>query len=501
MNRTHVVLLAAAAALTTGACTVGPDFRRPDAPAGSGYSQSVPRTGSASSVAYGKDVADDWYQLFQSEALNALVHQALDGNPDLEATRHGLAAAQLELQAVSGAALPQIDASGGISRAHVNGSEFYAPVNALSATGDRFALGPSLAYNLDPFGGVRRSIESQQAATASVRDQVLNTYVTLVDQVIVTAFDYAATLQQIDVTQALVEDLRAQFELTQTLENAGKITRSDTLQAQTQLENVRATLPALEQQRDAYRNALAQLCGKAPDDFELPHLSLSDFTLPHELPLSLPSDLVRQRPDVLAAEDNLHEASARIGVAKAARLPSITLSAQYAQQTTKANEFLTQPGGVWSFGLDLAAPIFHGGTLAARERQAREEYLQAQASYRSTVIAAFVEVANSLRSLEHDSDSYLVHGVALDAARANRDLAVAQYRAGRYTELQVLTAEQQYQDAALSQVQADVQRFTDIATLFRALGGGWWNAPHDPALLPVADARPLEDNARPPAAR
>ena len=494
MHRTRLVLLGLLAMVTTVACTLGPDFKRPDATATSAYTRAMPADGFAGSVAYGGDVAQDWYQLFHSEALNALVHQALVGNPDLEAARHGLVAAQLELRAVSGSALPQIDATGQIGRAHINGSLLDGPVNELSVTGNRFSLGPTLAYNLDPFGGVRRSIESQRAATSNVRDEVLNTYVTLVDQVVITAFDYTATRAQIEVTQSLVEELRAQFELTQTLENAGKITRSDTLQAQTQLENVRATLPGLEQQRDTFRNALAQLSGKTPDEFGPLELSLQDFTLPRELPVSLPSILVQHRPDILAAEDKLHQASAGIGVAEAARLPSISLSAQYAQQTTKINEFLTRPGGVWSVGADLTAPIFHGGTLAAREQEAREQYLQAQATYRSTVIAAFVEVANALRSLEHDGDGYLAHSRALDAARANRDLAVTQYRAGRYTELQVLTAEQQYQDAALSQVQADAQRFTDIATLFRALGGGWWNAPHDPSLLPVADARTHGDS-------
>jgi NodT family efflux transporter outer membrane factor (OMF) lipoprotein len=489
MNTTRHILLGTLVALTTAACTVGPNFKRPDPPENTAYSQSMPKTDPTRNMSYGGDVAEDWYRLFHSEALNSLVQQALAGNPDLEAARHGLVAAQLELTAVSGTALPQIDATGQVGRAHVNGSFLYGPVNEITATGNRFARGPTLAYNLDIFGGVRRSIESQQAATANARDQVLNTYVTLVDQVVITAFDYAATKAQIEVTQQLVDDLRSQFDLTQTLEQRGKVTRSDTLQAQTQLENVQATLPDLEQQRDTYRNALAQLSGKTPDEFAAPDLSLRDFMLPQDLPVSVPSVLVQHRPDILAAEDNLHQASARIGVATAARLPSITLSAQYAQQTTLIHEFLTRPGGVWSVGGDLAAPIFHGGTLAAREKEAREQYLQAQSTYRGTVVAAFVEVANALRSLEHNGDSYLMHSRARDAALANRDLAITQYRAGRYSELQVLTAEQQYQDAALSQVQADAERFTDIATLFRALGGGWWTAPHDPSLLPVADAR------------
>jgi NodT family efflux transporter outer membrane factor (OMF) lipoprotein len=478
MNRRNGLAVLAAALL--GACTLGPSFTRPAAPA-TGYLHAAPAPGATRSVSYGGEVAADWYRLFHSAALEQLVRTALERNPDLQAARHGLAAAQYELQAVAGSQLPQIDASGQIGRAHANGSLFYGPVNALDVTGNRWELGPALAYNLDVFGGTRRAIESQRAATAAVRDQLLNTYVTLVDQTVITAFDYAASQAQIDVTRALVDELQSQYQLTQTLENAGKITRSDTLLAQTQLENLRATLPALEQQRDAYRNALAQLCGETPDEFTPPALSLRDFTLPAQLPLSLPSSLVRQRPDVLAAEDSLHQASAAIGVAEAARFPALSLSAQYAQQTTNLNEFLTRPGAVWSVGLNATAPIFHGGTLAARQHEAEERYRQSLSSYHATVITAFVEVANALQALQHDADGYAAHRTALAAAESDRDLALDQYHAGKYTELQVLTAEQQYQQAALTEVQADVQRFTDTAALFRALGGGWWNAAEDRA--------------------
>jgi NodT family efflux transporter outer membrane factor (OMF) lipoprotein len=315
---------------------------------------------------------------------------------------------------------------------------------------------------------------------------VLNTYVTLVDQVVITAFDYAATGAQIEVTEALVQEYQSQYELTRTLENAGKITRSDTLIAQTQLENLRATLPSLEQQREVYRNALAQLCGQTPDDFRVPPLSLRDFTLPAQLPLSLPAALVQQRPDVLAAEATLHQASATIGVAEAARLPGLSITAQYAQQTSQLSDFLTHAGGVWSLGLNASAPLFHGGTLAARQHEAEERYRQSAATYRSTVIAAFVDVANALQALQHDAENYAAHSTALAAARASLDLTLEQYRAGKYTELQVLTAQQQYEQAALTEVQADAQRFTDTATLFRALGGGWWNASGDPAALTAA---------------
>lgn len=480
------LLVAGAAAALTAGCTVGPDFVKPEAPPVA-YSRSVPATGGTQSFAYGAAVAGDWYRLFRSDALDRLVRQALANNPDLDGARHGLAAAQDELRAVSGAALPQIDATGQIGRGHINGSELYAPVNALDATGNRYAIGPSLAYNLDAFGGVRRSIESQQAQTAAVRDQLRDTYVTLVDQVVVTAFDYAAVQARIQVIRSLISELQAQYDLTVRLENAGKVIHSDTLQAQTQLENVRATLPDLEQQRDAYRDALARLSGETPDAFHMPSLTLADFTLPGQLPVSLPSALVQQRPDVLAAEESLHAASAEIGVAEAARLPQLSLSAQYAQQATRLNELFTQPGGIWAAGLDFAAPLFHGGSLAARADEAKQRYAQALSAYHGTVITAFVDVADALQALQHDGDSDSAHNRALEAARENQELAAAEYRAGKYTELQVLTAEQQYQSAALTQVQADVQQFTDTASLFRALGGGWWNI-RDGALASTADA-------------
>jgi NodT family efflux transporter outer membrane factor (OMF) lipoprotein len=471
--------------LLAGGCTVGPNFVRPTPPPG-GYEAAAPAPTATRTINPGAGIADDWYQLFHSPALDQLVRRALAANPDLESARHGLVAAQFELKAVAGTELPQVDLTGGVGRAHINGSYFYGPVDAIDVTGNRFALGPELAYNLDPFGGTRRQVEAQRAGTAVVRAQVLNTYITLVDQVVITAFDYAATGAQIEVTEALVQEYQSQYELTRTLENAGKITRSDTLLAQTQLENLRATLPSLEQQREVYRNALAQLCGQTPDDFRVPPLSLRDFALPAQLPLSLPATLVQQRPDVLAAEATLHQASATIGVAEAARLPTLSISAQYAQQTSQLSDFLTHAGGIWSVGLNASAPLFHGGTLAARQHEAEERYRQSAATYRSTVIAAFVDVANALQALQHDAENYAAHSQALAAARASLDLTLEQYRAGKYTELQVLTAQQQYEQAALTEVQADAQRFTDTATLFRALGGGWWNAPRDPAALAAA---------------
>lgn len=216
----------------------------------------------------------------------------------------------------------------------------------------------------------------------------------------------------------------------------------------------------------------------------MPPLALDDFKLPQSVPVSFPSTLVRQRPDVLAAEDRLHQASAAIGVARAARFPALTLSAQFSKEVSKIAEFSTPAADVGSLGLNLAAPILHGGSLAAREQAARARYAQAEALYRSTVISAFREVADSLQSLEMDEASHAAYERALASARASRDIVGAQFAAGSVNELQVLTIQQQYLSAALAEVQSRVKRFADVASLFRALGGGWWNAPEDPASLP-----------------
>ena len=464
-------------------CAVGPNFKRPNAP--TAENPAPPQAAGLQSITFGGDVPADWYTVFHSQSLNTLVQEALRANPNLEGARHSLLAAQYELQAVAGSALPQLEVGAKASRAKINGSFLYQPAETLQVTGNQYSLGPSLAYDLDVFGRIRRTIESQAAQTDQARHQALNVYITLINEVVLTAFDFAASAEQLEVTRALVDDLQAQYDLTQTLENAGKTTRSDTLQAKSQLENTRAGLPGLEKQRDIYRNTLLRLTGKTPDDDALPLLALSDFALPAQLPLSLPSQLVRQRPDVLEAEDTLHQASAEIGVAEAARFPSFNISAQYAQQSGKTGDLFTRAAQVWSIGINVAQPVFEGGRLRAREKEARQVFLQAQAQYRGTVIDALTEVANAMQALQHDTDGYNAHNTALDAARANRDLARVQFERGLVSELVVLTAEQQYQNGVLTQVQADAQRFADAANLFHALGGGWWNAKADAILEPV----------------
>ena len=409
-------------------CAVGPNFKRP-APPASAYAPP-PATVGEQHTQYGDEVASDWYALFKSDAINRLVHDTLAANPDLEAARHNLRAAQYELQAVAGTALPQLAFDGKATRAHVNGSLLYEPDENLQVTANQYSLGLSLAYDLDIFGRLRRTIEAQAAQTSGVGRQALNIYVTLVNQVVVTAFSYAATVEQIDVTRRLVDDLQKQYDLTHLLEDAGKIVRSETLQAKPSSRTPGRVCRPWRSSVTCIGNALFRLTGKVPQDNSVPMLTLRDFTLPAQLPVSLPSKLVRQRPDILEAEDMLHQASAAVGIAAAARLPSVNLSAQFGQQSITTSDLFSKPGQIWSAGLDLTAPLFQGGTLRAREKEARERLLQAQAQYRSTVINSFVEVENALQALQHDADDYNAHTVALNAARDNRDLARTQFERG-----------------------------------------------------------------------
>jgi NodT family efflux transporter outer membrane factor (OMF) lipoprotein len=468
-----VRIVALASLVMASGCAVGPHFERPAAPF-TGYPTETAQVG-AERLDAGADVPPDWYRLFGAASLNALVQEALRANPDLEAARRSLIAARYELEAVAGSALPQIELDTKAMRARVNGSFLYEPIEKFQATANVFTIGPSLAYDLDVFGRLRRTIEAQTAQTAQIAHQTLNVRITLVSNVVLTAFEVAAATEQIEVTRKLVEDNQAQYELTRKLEEGGKGTRSDTLQALSQLESTRAELPGLRKQLDTYRNALLRLLGSAPTDHTLPPIALKDFDLPAKIPVSLPSQLVRQRPDILEAEDLLHQASAQVGVAEAARFPDFQLTAQYAQQSEMLSDIFSKAGQIWTAGLNVTAPIFEGGRLRAREKEARQRFLQVAAQYRGTLIDAFVEVANALEALERDGESYAARTTSVYAARANRDLERLLFERGKVSELVVLTAEEQYQNAALEEVRADVQRFSDVAQLLHALGGGWWN--------------------------
>lgn len=484
-------LCACALVLTLGGCTLGPNFAAPKAPAAGAIEATAPaptaaasgRGGTSQRFASGAEVQADWYRSFGSPALNRLVAAALGNSPTLQAAGARLRASRANLAVIKGRLYPQVDAGALASRNRANGAVFGLTGPLFTNVFDLYAGQLSLDYDLDVFGGLKRSIESGEARVAFQRYRLLDTQVTLVHDVVATALAEAGVNAAMTATRKIAAAEHGQLVLLRKMEHYGAVGNADVLRAQTELAATRATLPALRQQRDMARNRLAILTGHDPGTFDAPEFRLDDLVLPARIPVSLPSQLVRRRPDTMAAQSLLHAASAQIGVAIAERFPDFRLSAGYGRQAPTVGNLLDPASAIWNFGLSLMAPLYHGGALKAKEKAARELYRAAAADYRETVLQAFGEVADALRALENDADALKAQEAARDSALQTRDLVEKQLQAGAADYLDLYTAQQQYERAVLQTVAARLKRYQDTAALFRALGGGW--SDKDSAEAPV----------------
>ncbi len=478
----------AAALVLLGGCEVGPDFLRPSAPAATGYQpEPLPAEtasadvegGEAQRFIHDQDIPGQWWTLFHSEALDALIEEALKANPNLQAAQAALRQAKENVYAGEGALFPTVSASGSFTREKISGASFGIP--GISSTVGVASIGLNLSYTLDVFGGVRREVELLEAQEEYERFQLEAAYLTLTSNVALAAVQEASLRAQIAATQDIIgfetqelKVLQGQFEL-------GGIAKSAVLQQEANLAQERATLPALQKQLAQERDLLTALAGKFPSEELGEKFELSMMRLPPNLPLGLPSKLVEQRPDVRAVESQLHEASANIGVATANQLPQFSLTGSYGS-TALGVENLISPGtGVWSAAGAVAQTLFDAGTLLHKKRAAVAAFDEAAAQYRSTVLAAFQNVADALRALESDAEALKAQVEAERAAQASLELTRQQYQTGAITYLSLLTAEQTYQQTRISRVQAQASRFADTAALFQALGGGWWNRADLPA--------------------
>ena len=472
-----------AAVLFLSGCAVGPDFRKPDAPAVDAYS-AHPQTATVSTPGVaggetqrflnGADISADWWTLFHSRPLDALIAQAIADNPDLKAAQAALSVARETTLAQRGAYLPSVAAGFSTTRQQQPGT--LAPVPSSNALQyDLFTPEVTVSYTPDVFGLNRRTVESLAAQQQATRYQMIAAFNTLTANVAVTAIQEASIETQIEATRALIASDSKMVEILAYQALKGYASGVDLAAQKTQLAQAEALLPPLIRQKAQLDDLLADLTGRYPSQAPAEQLVLSDLQLPQDLPVTLPSKIVEQRPDVLQAEANLHAASAEIGIAVANRLPNIELSAN-AGSTALAIGQLFAPGtGFWTLASSITAPIFQGGTLLHRERAARAAYDQAAAQYRSTVLAAFQNVADTLTALEQDAEALKAAAAANDAAKTTLDIAQRQVRDGYAGALVLLNAEQAYQQTRINLVQAQASRFADTAALFQALGGGWWN--------------------------
>jgi NodT family efflux transporter outer membrane factor (OMF) lipoprotein len=479
-----LVVCALALGIPAG-CTVGPDFKPPAAPANGGFTPAgaTPPTATASAPLAGGeaqrfidglDIPGQWWTLFQSPELNALIERALKQNPTLESAQASLRQANENLAAERGALLPSLSGTYQAQRNRGTLAEF-----GLPGSGGYFytlnSANVSASYTLDAFGGIRRQIEALQAQADYARFSLEASYLTLTSNVVAAAITEASLRAQIAAEEDIARAQQSALDITQRRVTAGGASRTDVLQQQATLQATLATLPALRTQLAQERDLLATYVGALPAEYGDSQFRLDTLQLPLELPVSLPSKFVEQRPDVQQFSALLHQATAQVGVATANMLPQLTITANYGDDAARFADLFSPGSLVWGIAGSVTQPIFKGGQLMHQRRAAVAAAQEAAANYKATVLTAFQNVADALLALQGDADALAAQTAAERSAAGSLDLIQAQYKAGGASYLQVLTAEQTYQNAAVALVKARAQRFTDTAALFQALGGGWWN--------------------------
>jgi NodT family efflux transporter outer membrane factor (OMF) lipoprotein len=467
-------LIAAAFATVLAGCAVGPDFKRPEPPHAQQYVAPTAATNDGSAadrqeLLLGESPATQWWQFFQSNALNQIVERALANNRRLTAEQWSLAQSQELVSAKAGERWPQIDASAGTGRQKY-GSQFLGPLPKPPPF-TYFSVGATVSYSLDITGGLTRSIEQQNALAEYQQHQVEAAQLMVTGNAVSQALDVASLRAQIATVEALLDRDRENLKLVQLAFDAGSVSRLDVVSAQSQLASDTTLLPPLRQQLAEARHALALTLGAAPADPSLPELDLAQLNLPPQLPVSLPSELARRRPDILAAEAQLHAATAAVGVATSNLYPHIDLTGTTGQQSISTGALFDKASNVWSIVGGLVAPVFDGGTLRAEKRAAVDAMRSSGAIYEQTVLTAFSQVADSLEALDNGADELRAQANAEAAARDTVTMTRQSYNEGNVGVLQVLDAERRYQQARLGYVRAQAQRYMDTAQLMLALGG------------------------------
>jgi NodT family efflux transporter outer membrane factor (OMF) lipoprotein len=401
-----------------------------------------------------------------------MIKQGITDSPTLAAAQGALRKSEEDLRAVSGSILyPAVNANLQAARQRISGNADVGP----SDTFNLYNASVGVSYTLDLFGGGRRQIEAYQAQIDYQSYIYEATYLTLTANIVTAAIQEASLRAQLNATRDIIEIQQKQLDIIKKQFELGAVSKTAVLSQETEIAMTKAELPTMEKQLDLTRNALAVMIGQFPGNGKQLEFNLESMRLPEELPISLPSDLARQRPDVRASEALLHQASAVVGVATANLYPQITLSAGYGFQAISTDILFNGQSVVWNLGAGLLQPIFRGGELTARRKSAIAAYDQAAAQYRQTVLKAFQDVADVLRALESDARTLQAQAEAEDAAKSALALIEKQYELGAVSYPALLIAQRDYQKTRINVIAARAQRYADTAALFQALGGGWWN--------------------------
>jgi NodT family efflux transporter outer membrane factor (OMF) lipoprotein len=484
--------------LSSAACAVGPAYHPPEAPAVTGYASTpVPDGTVATDVAGGqaqrfvvRDIPADWWKLFENESLDALVRQAFRDSPTLADVNARLVQAREDLGARQGATkYPQVDVGGSVNTVAVTTGSFDSnPFSQNLSSNFPLTLGlatVSVSYSLDLFGRNRHELESLAATVDYQRFQIEAARLMLAGNIVTAAIEEASLREQIAKTEAIVALQSRQLDIIERLETLGGVPRLDVVAQRGELANSRALLPGLRQRVEQTRHRLAVYLGQPPAGVQLPSFTLSDLRLPTELPVSVPSELVRQRPDILAAEALLRAANARVGVTEANRYPRITLSGTGGAVAVSS---VISGAGFALLGASVAQPLFRGGQLKAEERAAVAAFDQAHATYREVVLTGLQNVADALVALDGDARTLHERHEATTFTQTTYEITSQQYAVGGVSLLTLLDAQRKQLSASLDEVTAVAGRYADSAALFQALGGGWWTVQPPKTATPTSES-------------
>ncbi|MHB0991594.1 MAG: efflux transporter outer membrane subunit [Burkholderiales bacterium] len=482
LGRTVALLLITSLPLT--ACTVGPDFKQSAPPASTAYTAGKLPTqtaaantpdGIAQHFVKGQTVSANWWQNFRSPRLDALIAQALKSSPTLLSAQATLLQAQQTYAAQAGATLyPKVDATVGAQRELFNTAAFGQPGGNYLF--NLYNVGVAVNYNFDLFGGNRRTLEGYAAKADYQRYLMEAAKLTLAGNIATAAMMQAQYAAQLQASKDILALQQQQLSIAQQRLTLGAVARSDALALQTQVEQTRAGIPPLLNRLQQTNHLLALLTGQETGNATIPQFALADFTLPSDLPVVVPSQLVRQRPDIQASEALLHVANAQYGAAVATAYPNIGLSANVGSESLTTAGLFSPASMIWGIAGQLAQPLFNGG-LQAGIQSVKSGYDIAVANYRQTVLLALRNVADVLRALDNDAQTLAAQAAADNAAQASLTLMRQQYALGGANYLQLLSAQQQAQQTVINLIAAQTQRLTDTAALYQSMGGGLHNAP------------------------
>lgn len=463
-------------------CAVGPDFQSPAAPGTQSYThEALPAStetasGTAQTFAAADQAIPMWWKQFKSDALDRLVDQALQQSPTLAQARAKLIEARENYNAQAGTTLyPSVDAKVSGSRQQVDLAAFGIPNVANPGPFSLFNASVSVSYTFDIFGGNRRALEAMMAQVDYERFELEAARLSIAGNVVATAIRRASLQEQIALTRRLADEEAQQLAIVEARFDAGGVSRLDVHTQRTLLAQTRASLPPLATQLAAADHQLAILLGVPPSEADFNALTLESLHLPDSVPLTLPSTLARERPDIRASEALLHQASANIGVATANLYPQFSLSAGIGSERTNIQDVVNGLN-IWNIGLNLTQPLFHGGELRAKKRSAQAAYDAALGGYQQTVLQALQQVADTLTALQNDARELQAREDAAREAQASVDIAHAQYAAGGVSQFSLLDSQRQALQTSLDRTRAQADRFTDTAALFQSLGGGWETA-------------------------